>query len=220
MEPGAGTAALELPQSKTFSEHEFKLVRKTYELMAQIGTQQLSLRRIAKELDVSPALIVYHFGTREALLVETMHWALAGTVRRIRRRVDGITDPEQALSALMDAVFVSPRENRDFHLIYMDLVQYAVRQPSFTGLTELLHEHINGSYAAVIGAGVTAGVFDVKDVHLAARRARAIVEGEMLQWLQTDDWESTHAALRDDCHDALLQLIRPAPRPRRRRPLA
>src|SRR5438093_10999539 len=142
MEPAARTPAVELPQSKTFSAHEFKLVQGTYRVMARVGTQQLSLRRIAKELDVSPALLVYHFGSRENLLLETMHWALAGTVRRIRRKVGGIGDPEQALAALMDAVFLGPQENRDFHLIYMDLVQYAVREPSFTGLTELLHEHI------------------------------------------------------------------------------
>lgn len=215
MEPTA-TSALELPQSKTFSEHEFKLVQGTYRLMARVGAQQLSLRRIAKELNVSPPLIVYHFGSRENLLVETMHWALAGTVRRIRGRVAGITDPEQALAALMDAVFVGPRENRDFHLIYMDLVQYAIREPSFTGLTELLREHINGSYAAVIADGVRAGVFEVDDVDLAARRARALVEGEFLQWIQTEDWQESHAALRDECHEALLRLITPA-RSRRRR---
>jgi len=205
-------AALDLPSSRTFTEHEYRLVRATYRLMSEVGTQQLSLRRVAKEIDVSPALIVYHFGSRERLMLETMHWALAGTVRRIQRTVAGISDPEDALSALMDAVFVGAEENRDFHLVYMDLVQYSVREPSFTGLTEILREHINGSYAAIIGAGVRAKVFDVDDVELAARRARAIVEGEFLQWLQTDDWRDTHTALRDDCHETLLRLIRPTRR--------
>ncbi len=194
-------------ETKWLSSHEIKLVRGTYNAMARFGTQQLSLRRIAKELEVSPALLVYHFRTRDDLLIETMHWALAGTVRRIKRRIDGIDDPYRALSALMDAVFIDARRNRDFHLIYMDLVQYAIRQESFTQLASLLREHINGSYAAVIQQGVDAGIFKVDDVNLAARRARAIVEGSFLQWIQDEDWEKTHAQLRSDCQQALLLVF-------------
>jgi AcrR family transcriptional regulator len=198
-------------ETKWFSEHEIKIIRGTYEAMARIGTQQLSLRRIAKELDVSPALLAYHFGTRDALLIATLHWALAGTVRRIKRHIDGITDPLEALSALMDAVFVDPQKNRDFHLIYMDLVQYSVRQESYQQLAGLLREHIDGSYAAVIQQGVDAGVFEVDDVDLAARRARSLVEGSFFQWLQDDDWQRTHRALRNDCHQSLLLLFSTRP---------
>jgi AcrR family transcriptional regulator len=195
-------------ETKWFSPYEIKIIRGTYEAMARIGTQQLSLRRIAKELEVSPALLVYHFGSRDNLLIETMHWALAGTVRRIKRQIQGIEDPEEALAALIDAVFVSPKENRDFHLIYMDLVQYAVRMESFTELAQLLREHINGSYAAAIRLGVDSGAFHVEDVEVAARTVRAIVEGSFLQWLQEGDWMKSHAQLQLDCHAALLVLLR------------
>lgn len=200
------TTSLEV---KWFSPHEIKLVRGTYEAMARTGTQQLSLRAIAKHLDVSPALLVYHFGSKDNLLIETMHWALAGTVHRIERRIAGIEDPHRALNELMDAVFVDARANRDFHLIYMDLVQYAVRRESFATLTALLHQHINGTYAAVIRQGIEAGAFEVADVDLAARQVRAIVEGGFLQWLQREDWEQTHAALQRDCHAAVLRLLLP-----------
>lgn len=192
-----------------FSPHELKLVQGTYRAMARLGTQQLSLRGVAKELGVSPALLVYHFGSKDNLLVETMHWALVGSVRRIQRRVAGIEDPHQALAAILDAVFVGPRANRDFYLMYMDLVQYAVRHESFTTLAALLRQHINDSYAAIIRQGMDAGVFEAGDVDLAARQVRAIVEGGFLQWLQEADWEQTHAALQRDCHAAILRLLAP-----------
>jgi AcrR family transcriptional regulator len=199
-------------QTRWFSPHELKLVRGAYEAMARTGTQQLSLRAIAKELEVSPALLVYHFGSKDNLLIETIHWALAGTVRRIQHRIEGITDPLQAMAELMDAVFVDARANRDFHLIYMDLVQYAVRRESFAKLTELLHQHINDTYAAVIRQGAQAGVFEAPDVELAARQVRAIVEGGFLQWIQEEDWEETHATLQHDCHEAVLKLLAPQSR--------
>jgi AcrR family transcriptional regulator len=195
-------------ETKWFSPYELKIIRGTYGAMARVGTQQLSLRRIAKELEVSPALLVYHFGSRDDLLLETMHWALAGTVRRIKRKIEGIEDPEEAFAVLIDAVFVSPEENRDFHLIYMDLVQYAVRMESFTGLAQLLREHINDTYAAVIRLGVEGGAFHVEDVDVAARTVRAIVEGGFLQWLQEEDWRESHGELQRECEAALLVLLR------------
>lgn len=198
-------------ETKAFSEHELKLVRGTYRAMARVGAQQISLRGIAKELGVSPALLVYHFGSKDNLLIETMHWALAGSVRRLQRRIEGIEEPREALHESLGAVFVGPRENRDFYLIYMDLVQYAVRNASFTKLAALLRKHIDDSYATVIRQGVAAGLFEAQDIELAARQVRAVVEGGFLQWLQTDDWEQTHDALRRDSYAAVLRLLAPHP---------
>lgn len=203
------STALTSIETKVLSAHELKLVRGAYRAMARVGAQQLSLRGIAKELGVSPALLVYHFGSKDNLLIETMHWALAGSVRRLQRRIAGIENPQEALGASFDAVFVGARENRDFYLIYLDLVQYAVRHESFAPLAALLRRHIDDSYATIIRQGVEAGVFEVDDVELAARQARAVVEGGFLQWLQTDDWEQTHAALRRDSHAAVLRLLTP-----------
>jgi AcrR family transcriptional regulator len=203
------TTSLTSLETKVFSEYELKLVRGTYRAMVRMGTQQLSLRGIAKELGVSPALLVYHFGSKDNLLIETMHWALAGSVRRLERRIAGIEEPREVLRESLGAVFVGPQANRDFYLIYMDLVQYAVRHSSFTKLAALLREHIDDYYAMVIRQGIAAGVFEVEDVALAARQVRAIVEGGFLQWLQTDDWEQTHAAPRRDSFAAVLRLLSP-----------
>jgi AcrR family transcriptional regulator len=183
------------------------MVRGAYRVMARVGAQQLSLRQVAKEVGVSAALFIYHFGSKDNLLLETMRWALAGTVRRIEERLAGIDDPRRALKALLDAVFVDANANRDFHLIYLDLVQYAVRNPSFGGLTELLREHINGSYAFVIRMGVRAGTFQVTDVELAAARSRALIEGRFIQWLQEPDWQQTYGSLRQEAYTELLNLL-------------
>jgi len=198
---------IEIP---TYSTHEIRIIRGTYRAMATIGTQQLSLRRIAKELDVSPALIGYHFKSRDALVMETMRWALAGTVRRIARKVARIDDARAAFSALMDGVFLGPKPSRDFHLIYLDLVQYSTRESTFGELADLLRAHIDGTYASVIRQGVQAGLFEVDDIAVAAKRARAVVEGSFIQWLQDTDWENSYPALKEDCESALLKLFSPA----------
>jgi hypothetical protein len=114
---------------------------------------------------------------------------------------------EQTIAALIDAVFVNPQANRDFYMFYLDLVEHQARVPSFRTLSAMLDEIINGLYVEVIQRGRDDGVFAVDDVRLAARHMRALIEGTFLQWLQSDDWEKTHARWRDDCRDALMVLL-------------
>jgi AcrR family transcriptional regulator len=195
-------------ESQPLSAREIELIRACYRVMAKVGAQALSLRQVAREAKVSAGALVYHFGSKDNLLMETMRWALAGTVRRIERELASVTDAREALSELMDAVFVDAKANRDFHLVYLDLVHYAARRPTFGPLSELLREHINGSYAYVIQLGIQSGDFSADlDVETAASHARAIVEGAVLQWLQERDWRETHQPLRDHCHAALVTLL-------------
>ncbi len=197
------------------SPHEEKLVRGTYRVMARVGSQQLSLRTVAKELGVSPALLVYHFETKDNLLLQTMRWALFETAERIRKNLEPVDDPAEALDSLLAAVFHEARANRDYFLVYLDLVQYSIRNESFSGLTELLWKYVNGSYAVVIQHGVAAGLFETDDIEAAARQTRAIIEGVVLQWLQDADWQRTHAKLHGECRNALEAILRGRPAPRR-----
>jgi AcrR family transcriptional regulator len=183
------------------------IIRSAYQVMARRGSHRHSLQDIATEAGVSKGLLLYHFGTKDNLLLVTMRWALQGTAERIRRRMAEASGSEQTIAALIDAVFVNPQANRDFYMFYLDLVEHQARVPSFRTLSAMLDEIINGLYVEVIQRGRDDGVFAVDDVRLAARHMRALIEGTFLQWLQSDDWEKTHARWRDDCRDALMVLL-------------
>ncbi|MEU9734776.1 TetR/AcrR family transcriptional regulator [Streptomyces sp. NPDC048002] len=203
--------AEDLPEPTSFSEPEIRLIRGTYSALARHGTQQLSLRGIARELEVSPALLVYHFGNHENLLTATLRWAMDQTRRRLHERVDGIDDPGKKFTAFLDGIFVSADENREHMLIYLDLVQYAIRNPEFDRTTRLWRTYMTDAYLDVIHTGVQAGVFQIRDARESAQKARAIVEGLCLQWLQDRSWRKNHDKLRRDCEEALLALLRPFP---------
>jgi AcrR family transcriptional regulator len=156
---------------------------------------------------VSKGLLLYHFGSKDNLLLATMRWALQGTAERIRRRMAQATGSEQTIGALIDAIFVSPQANRDFYMFYLDLLEHQARVPSFRTLAEMLDQIINGLYVEVIQQGVEQGAFAVDNVALSARHMRALIEGTFLQWLQTDDWERNHPQWRDECRRAILVLL-------------
>ena len=183
------------------------IIRSAYRVMARRGSHRHSLQDIATEAGVSKGLLLYHFGTKDNLLLATMRWALQGTAERIRRRMAQASGSEQTIAALIEAVFVNPQANRDFYMFYLDLLEHQARVPSFRTLSEMLEDMINGLYAEVIQRGHDDAVFAVDDVRLAARHMRALIEGTFLQWLQSDDWEKSHARWRDDCRDALMVLL-------------
>lgn len=184
-----------------------ELVRATYRVMGRQGSHRLSLQDIADDADVSKGLLLYHFGTKDALLVATMRHVLHGTAARIRHGVEEAVDARQALTRLLDAVWIEPDANRDFQLFYYDLVEHAARIEAYAALPHLLHEVINTLYAEVIEWGVAEGVFDVDHPDLAATSMRAVIEGWFLQWMQATDPSVDHAEYRRRCEADLLRVL-------------
>lgn len=175
--------------------------------MASAGSNRVSLREVAEEAGVSKALLLYHFGTRDALVFAAMKWALERTEVRIRGGLQSAMRPRDQITALIEAIFVEPEANREFYLFYLDLIEHANRSPGFGALSDTLDEIINGLFAEVIAEGVREGVFVVDDVNVAARHMRALIEGTFLQWIQTDDWRAGHATWKEECRVALLRLL-------------
>ena len=184
-----------------------EIIRSAYQMMAHRGSHRLTLLDIAEAAGVSKALLLYHFGTKDALLHAAMQWALERTAERIRRRLEPSVTGTEAITLLIEAVFIDPQANRDFYLFYLDLVEHAARVPRFGELPMMLTEIINGLYAEVIEVGMNDGSFQVFDAQVAARNMRALIEGTFLQWMQTDDWRATHSQWRDTCHEAILKLL-------------
>lgn len=189
------------------SEREIDIIRSTYRMMADLGSHRLTLVDVAAEAGVSKALVLYHFGTKNALLHTTMQWALERTADRIRRRLGRDETGAEAMTALIDAVFVDADANRDFFLFYLDLVEHGSRVPEFGELFSMVREIINGLYAEIIEAGIRDGSFAVTDPDAAARDMRSMIEGTFLQWMQTDDWHENHGEWRDSCRVAILTLL-------------
>lgn len=189
------------------SSREMEIIRSAYRTMARYGSHRMSLQDVADEAGVSKALLLYHFGTKDALLLAAMKWAVERTDERIRGRLESGGSAEEQISALVDAIFIDPEANRLFYMFYLDLIEHAGRVPSFGELSEMLTRIINGLYGEVIARGVEEGVFDVPDVDVAARDMRALIEGTFLQWIQTDDWRESHQAWKEHCREGLLRLL-------------
>lgn len=201
------SSATEPVENDDLSDREVDLLRSAYRVMARRGSHRLSLQDIADEAGVSKGLLLYHFKTKDNLLLAAMRWALSRTAGRLRASAAETEDARDALAAVVDVVFVGAEANRDFNLVYLDLVEHAVRVEAYQELPDLMRGVINRAYADIVRQGIAEGTFDVSDPDTAAVAMRAHIDGIFLQWMQTDDWRRNHERYRDLCHEGLLRLL-------------
>ena len=200
--PGAAEAGMGL------SERERSLISSAYRVITRQGGHRTSLQDIAEDAGVSKGLLLYHFKSKDVVLVTTMQWALLRTSDRIRSRLAEVDDdPRQAVQALIDAVFVGARQNRDFYLLYLDLVEHSARVPSFGELSGMTKQIINGLYAEILRDGVQQGTFVVDDIDDTATQMRAYIDGIFLTWLQEEKWQARYSQYRTMCRDGLQRLL-------------
>lgn len=189
------------------SDRELSLLRSAYRVVSRRGGHRIALQDVADDAEVSKGLVLYHFKTKDNLLLSTMRWALIRTAERIRGGVGSVSAAEDVVKGLIDAIWIGPDANRDFYLLYLDLVEHAARVPSFAELPGMTRTIINGLYTEVIAEGLERDLFDVDDVDEAAEAMRAFIDGLFIQWLQREDWVETHDAYRERCRAGLLRLL-------------
>ncbi|MEW6637652.1 MAG: TetR/AcrR family transcriptional regulator [Actinomycetota bacterium] len=183
------------------------LIKSAYKVMGEKGLNRLSLQDVADEAGVSKAILPYYFESKENLILLTMRWVLARVAQRIREAIDGVEAAEEKVSAMVDAIFVSPESNRRLYLVFFDFLGYAARNDRFADVGATFHEICNGLYAEVIRAGQEEGVFHKGDAREAATVVRALVDGLFTQWVQDRDWERTHAECRETCKRSILTYL-------------
>lgn len=184
-----------------------ELVRTVYSVMARDGVHRVPLQQIADEAGVSKGLLLYHFDTKNAMVLAAMDWVLDATAQRIRHKIDLVEHPQDLLSAVLDAIWVDPEANRDFFRFYLDGVEHQARSPEFAEFGGRGRRVIETLYRDVITRGIASGVFRVDDVAAAALEMRAVIEGLFLLWLQTTDWQESHAQFKATCLETVGRVL-------------
>ena len=180
------------------------LIRSAYRVMGEKGMNGLSLQDVADEAGVSKAILPYYFESKENLILLTMRWVLARVAGRIREAIAETSSAEEKVSAMIDAIFVSPESNRRFYLVFFDFLGYAARNHRFADVSATFHEICNGLYAEVIRVGQEEGVFQKVDAEEAATVVRSLVDGLFTQWVQDRDWKNSHQKYRESCKRSVL----------------
>jgi AcrR family transcriptional regulator len=161
------------------------------------GIADLSLRELAAAIGSSHRMLIYHFGSREGLLV-----AVAQSVEEAERAAlldswpTAYEDPWKSWERISDPK-LWPQERLFFELYSYALLGRPGTEGFLSGIVE--------SWVAPIAEALVRSGADEKTARADARLSVALVRGLLLDLLATGDREGV-----DDAYKRFLQLARPA----------
>ena len=196
----ANVAGPPLPAVEQSPKQE-ELLRLAYRLMATKGMHRMTLQDVADAAGMSKANVVYHYKTKEDLVLRTMQWVLERVAARVVEATASASGRDAKIRAMIDAIFVDPKRNRNFYIVYAELIAHSSRNGRFAELNGWFREIVTGQYAAVIGSTTRRSK---KAVAEAAMVVRALIDGLFLQWLEEPDWETRHAEYKNLCVRSII----------------
>lgn len=174
-----------------------RLLAGAIEYVAENGVNNLSLRRLAAELGTSHRMLIYHFGSKQGLLVEVVReveqrqrQALAELERELDAEVEGVAAAAELTrrfwSRLADPAMA--RHERLFFELYGHALQ---GDPA----AERLLDGVVDSWLAPLSGLVRRLGVPADEARSRARLGLAVVRGLLLDLLATGDRAGVDAAM-------------------------
>jgi AcrR family transcriptional regulator len=147
--------------------------------IAAEGIDGVRIARIATEARVSPALVHYHFATRDALLAEALDYSYlhAGEARITSGDTLPRTSHAARLQSMIEACLPTSESLRQDWVLWVELWLRAVRSPELRPVAEELYARLHAWFAREIAEGVKDGEFARCDPDEVADLAMALIDG-------------------------------------------
>lgn len=109
------------------SERREQILRSSWEVLSQVGFEKITTRRIAEAAGINIATLHYHFGSKEAVLTETLRYAQKWTDQYMRESIAGSRTAEEALTRAFEHIWKLMVQGRG--VLRFDLVVRGFRDP-------------------------------------------------------------------------------------------
>ena len=177
-----------------WSTAEEEIMEATYRALLNHGYADLSISRIADELDKSKAAIYYHYDTKDDLLVAFLEFA----VDRFEETIDTETGNEPAadLEHVIEKLLpLQPdEEQRQLQAVLVGLRSQAVTNGVFREQFTQIDERLAATIRGIVDRGIEEDTFRDVDPSRVAEHILATVNGAMYGRATTDRKSAAAAA--------------------------
>ena len=151
-----------------------EILSTTVELLDRLGLASTRVADVAVALDVSPALVFYHFGTKDDLVAEAFAHAVEHDLHRLEKAASG-DDPVASLRRVLR--LYGPTGRATGWRIWIDAWAVALRDPHIRKVLQRLDQQWQDILRGVVDDGVASGVFTCPDPAASVERISALVDG-------------------------------------------
>jgi AcrR family transcriptional regulator len=173
--------------TRTAADARERILDAACDVIAEHGIEDVRIARIATFAGVSPALVHYHFATREALLAEALEhsFELLGNFRTTRADAEGWTSA-QRLGWMIDQSLPFPGLGDREWRLWLELWGRAARRQELRSVAARLYERYDAWIAEAVEAGIDSGEFSARDAGAVTQRLIAAIDGHGLRVLVGD----------------------------------
>jgi AcrR family transcriptional regulator len=144
------------------------------------GLAHTRVADVASALGISPALVFYHFQTKDRLLAEAFGFAAARDLVQLDKAVAGAGSAAQRLRAVL-RLYSPVGSSPPGWTLWVDAWAAAMRSPELRKVSRRLDLRWKDAVVAIIEDGVRDGEFSCPDPHRAAWRITALIDGLAIQ---------------------------------------
>lgn len=119
-----------------------KILKATFDCIAEKGSASVSLRDISNKAQVSLSQIHYYFSGKEGLLVEATAELMKAEIHALRKYLEDIRDPLDRIEKTIEYVWVRNTNQFPLFKVYFDLLCSAMWNPILAEQTKLLQDQL------------------------------------------------------------------------------
>jgi AcrR family transcriptional regulator len=193
---------------KLTQKRRTQMLEAAAEVIGERGLCDARIADIAERAGLSPALVVYYFGSREKVLTEALAYAEDLFYIEAFRELTGIEGASEKLVRLIELACpaVERSETDEYWALWVELWSRALRNDEAARKREALDQRWRTTIAEVVREGQRSGEFEPCDPERFATYLAALMDGLSLQGLLHDSAVSSEL-INEMCLDAAAQQL-------------
>jgi TetR/AcrR family transcriptional regulator, upper aerobic nicotinate degradation pathway regulator len=182
-----------------------KFLRVSLDLFAESNFASVTIKDIAKALNVNTALIYYYFDSKTDLFRATIEYAVAGAFENVRALDDRSADPPAIIAAWLANHVNKYAEIHRFVKIALDFRGSHEGDPDIASTIESFYVEERKLLSRVIREGIRQGMFKPVDPNRMAQFISTYLDGCMVRSVILPEFDLKGAVR--DLHQRVLEML-------------
>ena len=166
---------------RTVEVRREEILTATTDLLDRVGLAAIRVADVAEVLGVSPPLVFYHFGTKDALVAEAFAYAVERDLASVQRAIARGTDATDRLRRVLR--LYGPTGSAAGWRLWIDAWGQTERAPLLHSVLRDLNARWCAALRVVVEDGVAEGTFTCADVTATLSRVQALLDGLSVAFL-------------------------------------
>ena len=167
------------PRRKLSDARRRQILKAAVQVIAEKGLCDTGIKDVADQAGTSPALVIYYFGTKDALLAEALAFADERFYAQTAEAVAGMASARDRLVELVRCSCSVGEAEDDFDewVLWLDLWARAAHKPDVARDRLAMDQRWRTTIGEIVRQGQAAGEFAPVDVAAFALRLAALIDG-------------------------------------------